>query len=420
MQNTENSTRIIIEGPARLRGRVSVGGSKNAALPILASTLITDEKCVINNVPDLADISVMIKMLRIFGKDVRRENGTVTVTGSISNGGEAPYEQVKKLRASVLVMGALSGRLNKIRVPLPGGCAIGIRPIDLHLKGFTAMGAKYSMSGGIVHLSSKRLKGADIYLDYPSVGATENLLAAAVRAEGLTVIENIAREPEIEDMVNFLKEMGADIEHSPSSLRVRGVNKFRPVEYTVMDDRIQAGTYLMAGALKNADIKIDFSAPETLEAVTGKLRECGADIETGENFIHIKGISRLKGGEIMTAPYPGFPTDLQAPAVALLSLAKGTSVVTEAVFENRFLHCAELMRMGADIEVRGDSAILNGVSFLSGAPVMAMDLRGGAALVIAGLAAKGRTEISGVHHIERGYADLVPVLKRLGADIWVE
>jgi len=412
--------KICVKGYSSLKGTIKVGGSKNAVLPILAATLITDEKCVIKNVPELADISIMISMLEVLGKSVYRRNGTVIVESKGQLNGEAPYDLVRKLRASVLVMGALSGRLHKVQVALPGGCAIGTRPIDLHLKGLKKMGAEIKVSEGFVKLSSRGLKGAVITLDYPSVGATENLITAAARAEGETIIENIALEPEVEQLVEFLKSMGVPIEAEFNTVKINGVKRFKPVEYEVSDDRIQAGTYLMAGCIKSSDIEIIFSEPEQLDSVLEKLIECGANIKVDAGRMRVKAPAKLRNLDIRTSPYPGFPTDLQAPLSALLTVADGVSVITEEVFENRFLHCPELMRMGADIEIKGKSAIISGVKKLSGAPVAAPDLRGGAALIIAALMAKGKTEISDIGHIERGYEDIVGKLKSLGAQIWIE
>jgi UDP-N-acetylglucosamine 1-carboxyvinyltransferase len=420
LRNNNNGRKIIIEGPTVLKGKVNISGSKNAVLPILAATLMTQEKCTIRNVPDLSDITTMISMLEILGKKVERKDSFVEVEEGTELHGEAPYDLVKKMRASILVMGALAGRKRKIRVPLPGGCAIGTRPVDIHLKGLKRMGAKFSVSEGCVNLSSKKLTGTTFYLDYPSVGATENLVMAACQAEGETILENISREPEVLEFLSFLKAMGADISEHENTLKIQGRRNYRSVDFTVMDDRIQAGTYLMAGCLKNSKLEIDFSHPEVLEAIIEKLIECGADIEVEGRIIKVSGNSRLKNSEVRTAPYPGFPTDLQAPYMALMSVSKGVSVMSEEVFENRFLHCAELIRMGANIEIRGNLAVITGVKHLGSAPVTAMDLRGGAALIIAGLLAKGRTEISGVDHIDRGYEYVVENFRNLGANIWTE
>lgn len=416
-----NNKKIIIEGPSILKGKVNISGAKNAVLPILAATLMTDEKCIIRNVPDLSDISTMVQVLEFLGKKVRRLNSAVTVEAGGKMQGHAPYELVKKMRASILVMGALAGRMHKVRIPLPGGCAIGTRPVDLHLKGMKKMGAKLSVTGGFVNLSSKGLHGATIYLDYPSVGATENLIMAACHAEGETIIENAAREPEVIQLVDFLEQMGANISNCDNNtIKVKGNNNYRTVDFTVMDDRIQAGTYLIAGCIKNSKIQMEFSHPEILESVIEKLIECGANIAVDKNNININGPAHLKHAEIRTSPYPGFPTDLQAPFMALMSVAKGVSVISEEIFESRFLHCGELVRMGANIDIKGNAAMVTGVKCLSGAPVTAMDLRGGASLILAGFLAEGRTEISGLCHIERGYETVVENFKNLGAKIWIE
>ncbi|MFC2091387.1 UDP-N-acetylglucosamine 1-carboxyvinyltransferase [Elusimicrobiota bacterium] len=416
----QQDRKIVIEGPVCLRGKVKIPGSKNAVLPILAATLMTDEKCTIRNVPDLSDITTMISMLRVLGKKVVRREDIVTVKHSGELTGEAPYDLVKKMRASALVMGALVGRNRKIKIPLPGGCAIGTRPIDLHMKGMKRLGVKLRILGGFVHMSTKGLKGNVIYLDYPSVGATENIVMAACHADGRTVIENASKEPEVEQLLEFLKVMGANIEYHDNRINIIGRNNYRSVDFTVMDDRIQAGTYLIAGCIKNSRVEIEFSHPGVLDSLIEKLTECGADITVSGRQIKIAGPAHLGNTDIRTSPYPGFPTDLQAPFTSLMCTARGTSVVSEEIFENRFLHCGELIRMGADIEIRGNSAVINPVKHLSGAPVTAMDLRGGAALIIAALAGRGQSQIYGLDHIERGYDSIVENLEKLGAEVWIE
>ncbi|MFW6134018.1 MAG: UDP-N-acetylglucosamine 1-carboxyvinyltransferase [Elusimicrobiota bacterium] len=418
--NESGKKKIFIKGPSKLKGKVNISGSKNAVLPILAATLITDKKCIIRNVPDLTDISIMIEMLRVLGKKVKRNGMVVKVEYSGRLGGEAPYDLVKKLRASVLVMGGLAGRRNDIKVALPGGCAIGTRPVDLHLKGFQTMGASIDVSEGFININTKGLQGKTVYLDYPSVGASENLIIAGCRAKGETIIENTAREPEVLQLVEFLKQAGAEIKVKDNTVRIKGKNEFNSVDFKVMDDRIQAGTYILAGCINSSELIIEFSHPKVIESTIEKVIECGAKTSIDSKNIEIKGPSKLKSTDIRTSPYPGFPTDLQAPFTSLLATAKGVSVITEEIFENRFLHCPELRRMGADIEIKGSSAIITGVKKMTGAPVMARDLRGGAALIIAGLLSNGVTEISGIHHIERGYEDIVGKLQKLGADIWIE
>ncbi|MFH1415088.1 MAG: UDP-N-acetylglucosamine 1-carboxyvinyltransferase [Elusimicrobiota bacterium] len=418
--NRIKEKKIVIVGPAVLKGKVDISGSKNAVLPILATTLMTDKKCTVRNVPELSDIQTMILMLEHLGKKVTRSGSNVVVERGENLHSEAPYDLVKKMRASALVMGALAGRMRRIKIPLPGGCAIGTRPIDLHLKGMKRLGAKMSVSEGFVTLSSKGLKGATIYLDYPSVGATENLIMAACHAEGDTIIENAAREPEVIQLVDFLKQMGANISVTDNTFKIRGRNNYHSVDFTVMDDRIQAGTYLIAGCIRNSCLEIDFSHPEVLESVMEKLTECGAHIEVEGTVIKVVAPVHMERSEIITSPFPGFPTDLQAPFMAMMCMAKGVSIISEDVFENRYLHCGEMTRMGASIEIKGNTALVTGVKSMSGAPVTALDLRGGASLIISGLLAKGRTEISGISHIERGYENIVENLKNLGAKIWME
>jgi UDP-N-acetylglucosamine 1-carboxyvinyltransferase len=344
----------------------------------------------------------------------------VVIKPAVKLKSSASYNLVKKMRASVLVMGALAGRKEKIKVALPGGCAIGARPIDMHLKGFEKLGMEIEVSGGFVELNRKELKGERIYLDFPSVGATENLIMAACRAEGETWIENASVEPEVLELVKFLRETGVKIKVEGCIIKVKGRKKFKKARFSVMDDRIQAGTYLMAGCIPGSEIEINFSHPEVLESVIDKLQSCGASISIEDKNISIKSPEKLQSMDITTAPYPGFPTDLQAPFTVLMSLAEGVSVINEEIFENRFMHCSELLRMGAKIEVKGGAAIITGSNKLTGAPVEAADLRGGAALVMAGLAAEGRTEVYEISHILRGYDNIEEKFRNLGADIWTE
>ncbi len=411
---------LLIKGPGALKGTVRVSGSKNAVLPILAATLITDKKCTIRNVPDLTDISIMVELLKILGKKVAREGTVLYIEKEEDTPGVAPYELVRMLRASILVMGALAAGRNSFRVAMPGGCLIGERPIDIHLKGLKKMGAEIKVSGGFVELDASGLKGSVITLDFPSVGATENLAIAACGTTDKTVLENIAVEPEIEELFSFLKSLGAKVKHRGSSVSIKGRSRYGGADFTVMDDRIQAGTYVIAGAVQGSDVRVEFSSPETLDALVEKLIECGCFVDTGSDYIHIRTPERLKSTDIRTSPYPGFPTDLQAPFTALMSCADGVSVVNETVFENRFLHCGELKRMGADIEIKKDFAVVQGVEKLTGAPVAAKDLRGGASLVIAGLLAQGVTRIIETDHIWRGYEDITGNFKKLGAEIWTE
>ncbi len=410
--------KIVIRGPAQLKGNIGISGSKNAVLPMLAATLLTDEKCVIENVPRLSDIRTMINLVQVIGKKVVRTGDTVTVksTGKLKN--EAPYDLVKKLRASVLVMGGLVGRMKNLNVALPGGCPIGSRPIDIHLKGFRKMGVQTRVERGFVNLKSPVLEGARVCLDFPSVGATENLVMAACLGEGTTVLENTATEPEVIQLMKFLKSMGASITTDGNIVKVEGCDHLKGTKFRVMDDRIQAGTYLLAGLIKGSKINFEFSHPRALESVMDKATECGGKIKVDNGKISIKAPRVLKSADIRTSPYPGFPTDLQAPFATLMTVAEGTSVITEEIFENRMMHCSELLRMGAEIEVKKQSAIITGVDSLSGAPVSAADLRGGAAMVIAGLIARGQSEVYDIYHIERGYENIVEKFSKLGAKIW--
>lgn len=412
--------KIVVRGPAKLEGEIGISGSKNAVLPMLAATLLTDEKCVIRNVPRLRDIRTMISLLDVIGKDVQRSQSTVTVESSGDLKNKAPYNLVKKLRASVLVMGGLVGRIKDINVALPGGCSIGARPIDIHLNGLQKMGVQTEVESGFVNLKTQELKGAKICLDFPSVGATENLVMAACLGEGTTILENTATEPEVVQLIEFLKSMGADITTEGNVVKIEGRDRLEGTDFKVMDDRIQAGTYLLAGLVNNSEISFKFSHPEVLEAVMDKATECGAKIEVDKRRIKVKAPRNLKSADIRTSPYPGFPTDLQAPFTTVMTVAEGTSVITEEIFESRMMHCSELLRMGAEIEVKKQSAIVTGVDKLSGAPVTAADLRGGAALVIAGLIAEGHSEIQDIFHIERGYENITGKFSDLGAKIWKE
>lgn len=412
--------KIIIFGGRKLKGDVIISGAKNAALPILIATLLSDEKCTLYNVPFLEDIRTIVDVLQALGMKIKKEDGFYLSYPPKKLLSEAPYELVKTMRASVLVLGPLLARLGRAKVALPGGCAIGLRPINLHLKGFEKLGAKVSIEEGYVMVSASRLKGAKIYLDFPSVGATENLMMAAVLAKGTTIIENAAYEPEIVDLANFLNKMGADIKGMGTNLiRIRGVKKLSAVKYTIIPDRIEAGTFMIAAAITKGEIRLKNVIPAHLEPVTAKLREVGieVEIEKGSNSLFINGKNNLKPVNIKTMPYPGFPTDMQAQFMALMSVTKGTSVITENVFENRFMHVAELCRMGAKISIKGNSAIVRGVNKLSGAPVMATDLRASAALVLAGLIAEGKTVVSRVYHLDRGYEEIENKLKDLGAKI---
>jgi len=410
--------KILISGGKKLSGVVKVSGSKNASLPILVATLLTDEDCVVKNVPHLQDVETILALLRILGKRISHDNKRIRISSTYRLDSEAPYELVKKMRASILVMGPLLGRLGRVRASLPGGCAIGARPINLHLQGFRKLGAKVSLERGYVQMDAPRLHGANIYLDFPSVGATENLMMAATRAKGKTVIENAASEPEIQDLANFLNKMGAKIKGAGTNIiEIEGVSVLRGTVHEVIPDRIETGTFMVAAAVTGGNVTIRGANPEYLEAVMTKLREAGAKITLNNKEIRVDSGRNLKATDIETVPYPGFPTDMQAQWMVLMSLSKGTSIITETVFENRFLHVGELQRMGSNIQVKGNSAIVKGVPKLSGAPVMATDLRASAALILAALSAEGKTEIFGVNHLDRGYEDIEKKFRRLGARI---
>jgi UDP-N-acetylglucosamine 1-carboxyvinyltransferase len=409
--------RIVLTGGETLRGSVKVSGAKNAALPILASALLGGE-CVVSNVPRVVDVATMCRLLGMLGASVAVEGNRVAIRADRLASAEAPYDLVRKMRASVLVLGPLLARWGEAVVSLPGGCAIGTRPVDLHLSGFAKLGAEVSVEHGYVRAKANRLKGARIYLDVPTVTGTENLLMAACLAEGTTVIENAAKEPEVMDLAASLIKRGANITGAGSDLiTVEGVCELRGMDHEVIPDRIEAGTYLVAGAITRGDVCVESCRPHQMEAVTMKLREAGADITEGKESIRIKAIGRPRGTDIKTFAYPGFPTDMQAQMMALMCLASGTSVITETVFEGRFIHVPELCRMGADIKVDGHHAVVTGKPVLTGAPVMASDLRASAGLILAGLAADGETEVARVYHLDRGYERIEEKLRDLGATV---
>jgi UDP-N-acetylglucosamine 1-carboxyvinyltransferase len=411
--------RFVIDGGRPLSGTIPVSGSKNAALPILIATLLTDEPCVVENCPTgLRDIKTTVRLLESLGKKVSVDGATVRVesTGSLKT--QAPYDIVKQMRASVLAAGPLLARFGLVRVPIPGGCAIGLRPIDIHLKGFETMGARRIADQGDIIMSAPRLKAVEIKLRFPSVGATENLMMAAAAVPGRTIIKNAAREPEIEDLGAFLSELGAKVTGAGTAqVAVEGRAKLSGARHRVIPDRIEAGTYLIATAATRGKVRLTGAEAAHLGAVIAALRKTGATIRTGRGWIEIEMRGRPKSVAIKTAPHPGFPTDLQAPWMALMTLATGFTKVRETVFENRFMHAAELGRMGAQIAVSGAAAVVAGVEQLSGAPIMASDLRAGASLLIAALAAKGRTVISRVYHVDRGYEAVERKLERVGARI---
>ena len=409
---------FIIKGGRKLKGTVEIGGSKNAALPILIATLLTDEKCVIKRVPKLRDINTTIKILEALGKKVSFENGTCTITKQTALKVKLPYDLVKQMRASFWVAGPLLARKKHAEIALPGGCAIGVRPVDIHLKGFKKLGAKVILNEGNIILKAKKLAPTKIILSFPSVGATQNLLMCASLIKGKTVFENIAREPEVFDLINALKTMGAKIcMDQQGRLIVEGVEKLKGMNHTVCADRIQTGTFLIAGAITKGEITVKNCVPEDNEILLEYLQEAGAKITTGENWVKIKAPKTIKPVNIKTAPFPGFATDLQAPWLALMTLAKGNTEVSEDIFENRFMHAPELIRMGANIMIEKNVAKVTGVTKLTPATVMASDLRGGAALVLAALAAKGQSCVERVYHIDRGYEEFEQKLTVLGAKI---
>lgn len=411
---------IIVRGGKRLSGTVKVEGAKNAVLPVIAASILAHKgTSTIYNVPALADVYTIKEVLKHLNADVSYENNTITVNAQGDLLTEAPFEYVRKMRASSLVMGPLLARVGHARIAMPGGCAIGSRPIDQHIKGFEAMGAKVNFGNGFIEASvNGRLKGANIYLDFPSVGATENLMMAAVLAEGETVLENCAREPEIEDLANYLNAMGAKVTGAgDSTIRITGVKALKGVEHSIIPDRIEAGTFMIAAAITGGNVLVEGARAADLRPLIAKLEEMGVIINEELNGIRVNGPDILKPADIKTMPHPGFPTDLQSQMMALLLKAKGSSVITETVFENRFMHVEEFRRMNADIKIEGRSAIINGPCQLQGAEVSATDLRAGAALVIAGLIADGVTRVNELKHIDRGYVDFAGKLQRLGADI---
>lgn len=414
--------KLIIHGGHELHGRVKISGAKNAVLPIIAATLLAQDKpCVLDEVPYLNDVCTIAEVLRQLGAkvDFNRQQHTLFVDSTVLKTVDAPYDLVHKMRASFVIMGPLLARYGKAKISMPGGCAIGTRPIDLHLKGFEALGAEIEIGHGFISATAPNgLKGTSIYLDFPSVGATENIIMAACMAEGQTILENAAQEPEIIDLANFLNIMGAKIRGAGTNvIKITGVPKLIGHNYTIIPDRIEAGTYMVAVAMTGGDIYIENAISEHLKPVIAKLNEAGVKIEEDIDGIRVSCNKRPKAIDIKTLPYPGFPTDMQAQFMAMLTIADGTGLVTETVFENRFMHVDELKRMGACIKVDGRTSIVEGVPSLNGCQVKATDLRAGAAMVLAGLVANGETEVSYIHHIDRGYDNLVEKLCGLGADI---
>ena len=410
--------KIIVEGGRPLKGEVNISGAKNAALPILVSSLLTDGLCTFSNVPNLKDIESIKLLLSHLGAKIETDEDVVKIdAGNILNH-EAPYDLVRKMRASILVLGPLVARLKKARVSLPGGCAIGARPINLHLKGLACLGASIELKHGYVEAYAKKLKGSEIYLDIATVTGTENIMMAAVLAKGSTVIHNAAREPEIIALADVLNKMGADIRGAgTSAITIMGVSSLSPVSVSIIPDRIETGTFMVAAALTGGDVKLLGTEPDHLEAVIHKLSLTGARIKIDGKNIRVKGTDNIASVDVKTLPYPGFPSDMQAQFMVLMSVARGLSLIFETVFENRFIHVGELKRMGADITIAGNAAMIKGVKMLSGAPVMASDLRASASLILAGLVAHGKTEINRVYHLDRGYEALEEKFASLGAAI---
>ena len=410
--------KILVKPNGPLKGNVRISGAKNAALPILAATILGTEEIILEDVPELKDVEIITEVLRKLGLKINKEGNKLVIDPSGLNSYKTDYELMSKMRASFLVMGPLLAKLNKAYNSLPGGCNIGSRPIDLHLKGFRALGANIEMTHGEIKAECDKLVGTRIYLDFPSVGATENIMTAAVLAEGETVMENCAMEPEIVDLANFLNKMGAKVMGAgTSTIRIRGVEKLRCCTHQVIPDRIEAGTFMVAAAITAGDITIQNIITSHLKPVIAKLEETGAKIIENGDTVRVIGSDEIKPIEIKTLPHPGFPTDLQAQFMALLTQADGQSSIIETVFENRFMHAEELKKMGAKIKVVDREAILLGKSKLYGSKVAATDLRAGAALILAGLVSEGETEISEIHHIDRGYEKIEEKFRNLGADI---
>lgn len=413
--------KYLVKNSGPLKGEVTISGAKNSVLPIMAATLLADEECIINDAPDLRDVDVMCKIMEGLGVKVKADlaNNVLSLNSENITTNEAPTELVKRMRASILTMGPLLARLGSARVALPGGCAIGARPIDLHLKGFEKMGAEITFGTNYVEAKADRLKGAKIYLDYPSVGATENLVIAASLADGTTILENVAEEPEIVDLANYLNKMGAKIKGAGTdTIKIEGVERLHGTKHCVIPDRIETGTFMVAAAITHGNVLIKNVVPDHVRPVIAKLQECGVTVEDTVEGLRVNAENcELVATDIKTLPYPGFPTDMQSQFMALLTIVKGSSTVIETVFENRYMHINELNRMGAGITIEGRCAVIPGDKKLKGAQVISTDLRAGAAMVLAGLAAEGVTEISEIYHIERGYTGFVEKLRGIGADI---
>ncbi len=412
----------MLEGGIPLKGTVKVSGAKNATLPIVAACLLTGGDQRLTRVPHLKDIQTIRAIMSGMGVVFQEEEGVLHVNSDDLREDEASYDLVKTMRASILLLGPLLSRLGKARISMPGGCAIGARPVNLHLKALASMGVDMYLEGGYINAQVKRLKGTNIFFDIPTVTGTENVMMAAVKAEGQTILNNAAKEPEVQDLAEFLREMGAHIEgDGTDTIFVEGVESLRAAQHTIIPDRIEAGTFMVAAVITGGDIIVDKCCPEHLSAVIEKLQSIGADVEPMTGRIRVKGADSIESVDIKTMPFPGFPTDLQAQFMALMCIAKGTSIIKETVFENRFIHVSELKRMGADIEINGDQALVRGKDCLLAAPVMATDLRASASLILAGLVAKdGRTEVGRIYHLDRGYESLEEKFQGLGAHIWRE
>lgn len=412
--------KFVITGGRPLEGEVSISGAKNSVVAIIPAAILVDGQCTIENIPDISDVKILINILRDLGADVNFEDkDTLSINSQHINSYTATYDMVKSLRASYYLMGALLGRFKKAEVSLPGGCDFGFRPIDQHIKGFEALGAKVKIDHGIVKLEAERLVGCQIYMDVVSVGATINIMLAAVRAEGLTIIENASKEPHVVDVANFLNAMGANIKGAGTDvIKIKGVSSLAGgTSHSIIPDMIEAGTFMVAAAATRGDVIIKNIIPKHIESLSAKLIEMNVEIQEGGDYVRVIGVDEIEKANIKTLPYPGFPTDLHPPTSVLLCLAKGTSTVTEGIWDSRFQYVDELKRMGAKIKVEGRVAIIEGVEKLSGAPVKATDLRAGVAMVIAGLVAEGDTEVYNINYIDRGYEDLEVKLKRLGAKI---
>lgn len=410
--------KIVINGGRPLKGTVKISAAKNSVLPIIAASLLCPKTITLEEIPLLEDVCCICDVLNSVGVTTDISGDKLVIEPGGISGYEPPYELVRKMRASFLVIGPLLARTGKVKISLPGGCNIGTRPIDLHLKGLAALGANITLGHGYVEACIDHLKGAKIYLDFPSVGATENIIMSAVLADGETIIENAAEEPEIVDLANFLNSMGANvIGAGTDAIKVVGVKELKETTHSVIPDRIEAGTYMIASAITGGDVMLENVIPEHVKSIIAKLTEAGVKIYEEQNRVRVASSGGITPIDIKTLPYPGFPTDLQAPMMSLVSIASGTSIITETVFENRFMHVCELKRMGANIKIDGRSAVVEGIDKLTGAKVRATDLRAGAALIMAGLAAEGTTEVSDIYHISRGYVDIEKKLKKVGADI---